>query len=430
MKITKRQLLKLINEALNDSEAQFFGPVFAEVIADYEDPKNADIFKDYQSLMIHNSKYPKLSMLGSGAFRITFEDTDDPRFLLKVAKPGKRTSIQDNTTEINAFNQFPEIFPKIYYSAPDNRFFIIERVEVLSGPNFTKTLEAKFPDVFQKIKSLPRFINSGVDPYENSSNKTKDMWRDLVCSLDTHRLNENFDEVITSPDPNIRKAAVNIFKIQFYHKSAKAAYTTEEICEIIEDTSFKRMFNIVNSLGIAFRELRGDNMGLTNEGRLVIIDNSQLDKVGPITNINCSTPVRVDKDVAIHLNPDAEAFDPVVKQGKKNQPKQAPPPKLPPGKAKGGTADFYGAIFDPSSSSIDPDQIPTDLDTTDFDIEAFVERMKEKNRKEKEKENRDGISGQTLKTGAMQGTLGTGVMGEALNEYFKKFLKDITEWLH
>ena len=101
MKITKRQLLKLINEALNDSEAQFFGPVFAEVIADYEDPKNADIFKDYQSLMIHNSKYPKLSMLGSGAFRITFEDTDDPRFLLKVAKPGKRTSIQDNTTEIN-----------------------------------------------------------------------------------------------------------------------------------------------------------------------------------------------------------------------------------------------------------------------------------------------------------------------------------------
>jgi hypothetical protein len=424
MKITRKQLIKLITEALSEAEAQYFGPVFAEVIADYEDPKNAGIFKDFQTFTAHNSKYPKMSMLGSGAFRVTFEDLDDPRFLLKVAKPGKKTALQDNITEIKVFNQFPEIFPKVFYAAPDGRFFITERVEVLGGNRFSNILEEKFSDVFKKIKSLPRFINSGADPYEQSSDPIKNMWRDLVVSMEMHRIDENFDELINSPNPDLRKSAVNLLKLQFHHTSAKVAFTTEEICEIIEGTSFKKIFNVINSLGIAFRELRADNMGVTPEGRLVIIDNSQLDKVGPLTAIKCVTPVRVDKDIASYMNPDAEVFDPVTKKAKKSATVSAPKAKLAPGQAKRGTADFYGDIFG-QLDNINPDDIDTELFDTEFDLENFIKLMKAKNKKEREQAG-DGLSGKTSKTGEVAGTLGTGVM-QRIREHFEKFLKDVPE---
>lgn len=427
MKITKRQLIKLITEALSESEAQYFGPVFAEVIADYEDPKNAGIFNDFQTFTAHNSKYPKLSMLGSGAFRVTFEDVDDPRFLLKVAKPGKKTALQDNLTEIKVFNQFPEIFPKVYYAAPDGRFFITERVEVLGGNRFSNVLSEKFPDVFKKIKSLPRFINEGIDPYEQSADPIINMWKDLIVSMEMHRIDENFDTLINSPNPDLRKSAVNLLKLQFYHKNAKVAFTTEEICEIIEGTSFKKIFNVINSLGVAFRELRADNMGVTPEGRLVIIDNSQLDKVGPLTAIKCVTPVRVDKDIAAYMNPDAEVFDPVTKKIKKSTPVAAPKAKLAPGQAKAGTADFYGGIFSPEDlKDVNPDDIDTELFDTEFDLENFIKMMKAKNKKEREELVGAGLSGKTLKTGEVPGTLGTGVM-QRLREHFSKFLKDLPE---
>ena len=141
MKITRNQLVRLIKEVMSAEEVSFFGPTFAEVVEAYEDPKNAGIFKDSQKLDTFNQRFPKLNLLGSGAFRVTYEDLDDPRFLLKVAKPGKKTALQDNITEINVFNQFSDFFPNVYYSAPDGRFFITDRVEVLSGDKFSKVLE-------------------------------------------------------------------------------------------------------------------------------------------------------------------------------------------------------------------------------------------------------------------------------------------------
>lgn len=419
MKITRNQLVRLIKEVMSAEEVSFFGPTFAEVVEAYEDPKNAGIFKDSQKLDTFNQRFPKLNLLGSGAFRVTYEDLDDPRFLLKVAKPGKKTALQDNITEINVFNQFSDFFPNVYYSAPDGRFFITDRVEVLSGDKFSKVLEQKFPDVFRKIQSLPRFLNSGEDPYENSSDKIKNMWRDLMVSMETHRFDENFDDLINSTNPDLRKAAVNIFKIQFSHTSAKVAFTTEEICEIIENTSFKKLFNVINSLGVAFRELRGDNMGVTNDGKLVLIDNSQLDKVGPLTAIDCISPVRVDKELASYLNPDTEVFDSAAQKVKK---KQTASPKSAPGKAKADNENFYN-VFDPeiidALSDVDEDDIPTELFDTEFDLENFIKLMKEKNRKEREAA---GLS--TDGTDKSFGTLGTGAIGQ-LREHFDKFLKGL-----
>lgn len=422
MKITKRQLIKIIKEAMSPEEESFFGPTFSEVIAEYEDPKNAGIFKDSQTFSDFNQKFPKLNLLGSGAFRSTYEDIDDPRFLLKVAKPGKRTALQDNITEINVFNQFPDYFPKVYYAADDGRFFIIERVQVLKGDEFSEALVKNFPDVFKRIQSLPRFLNTGVDPYEQSSDKIKNMWKDLMVSMETHRFDENFDDLITSDNPDLRKAAINMFKLQFAHSSAKVAFTTEEICEIIEKSSFKKLFNVINSLGVAFRELRGDNMGVDRNGRLILIDNSQLDKVGPLTAIDCVTPVRVDKDLASYLNPDAEVFD---SQAQKTKRKQAAPPsnRLAPGQAKGGTGDFYN-VFDPdviSALSDDEDNIPTELFDTEFDLENFIKMMKEKNRKEREAEGRSDSD-----TNKSIGTFGTAAVGQ-ISEHFEKFLKGLKE---
>ena len=424
MKITRGHLRRLISEALNPSEASYFGPVFTEVISDYENPANQGIFNDYQSLMVHNQKYPKLNMLGSGAFRITYENIDDPRFLLKVAKPGKKSAIQDNKTEINAFNQFPDIFPKIYYAAPDYRFFIIERVQVLNRSEFGNFLNQKFPDLFQKIQSLPYFLNNG-SPYEAlGDDKLENMWRDFVVSIEGHRIIPDFEDIAGSADPQLRKGAAALLKFQLGYTRAKHAFSIEEICEILQGSSFKKMFNTLSSLGVAFRELRSDNMGVTPEGRLVIIDNSQLDKAGPAVNIDCTFPVRVDKDVALYMNPDAVPFDKDTKKVKKKERSQAPKniqvpdeSKLTPAQQSDKTGKYLGNEYNmyinqlPNQQVADPElDIPTELSDTEFDVDAFVARMKKMNAAQ---------SGGTSKM-RKRNPLG----GEStLKEFFDRFMK-------
>ena len=422
MKITRRQLRRLLTEALNPSEASYFGPVFAEVIADYENPANQDIFNDYQSLMIHNRKYPNLQMLGSGAFRITYENTDDPRFLLKVAKPGKKSAIQDNETEINVFNQFPDVFPKVYYAAPDKRFFIIERVQVLNRSEFGKALQQHFPDMFQKIESLPS-LSQGFNPYESlGDDKIENMWRDFVVSIEGHRIIPDFDDLASSDDPKLRKGAAALLKFQLGYQRAKFAFSIQEICEVIKGSSFKKMFDTLTALGVAFRELRSDNMGVTPEGRLVIIDNSQLDKAGPAVNIDCASPVRgIDKNMAIYMNPDSVPFDKDTKAvRKKDRESQvskinAVPDniQLTPAQQGAGTQKYMGNQYNMyvNQQDVDPEKdIPTELSDTEFDIDEFVARMKKMNAEE---------SGGTNKM-RKRNPLGD---ESTLKEFFDRFMK-------
>jgi len=161
---------------------------------------------------------------------------------------------------------------------------------------------------------------------------------------------------------------------------------------------------------------------VTPEGRLVIIDNSQLDKAGPAVNIDCASPVRgIDKNMAIYMNPDAVPFDKDTKAVRKKD-REAQVSKinavpdniqLTPAQQGAGTQKYMGNQYNMyvNQQDVDPEKdIPTELSDTEFDIDEFVARMKKMNAEE---------SGGTNKM-RKRNPLGD---ESTLKEFFDRFMK-------
>lgn len=272
MRITRSLLLQLIKEAVGD---EFFGPLIAEIRA------NPDVVIDLDWLQDNG-----FTLLGKGKYRFVYGLPDEQMFVLKVARgiffnPNTRErdiisksaayGSADNLTEVTYFNEFPRVFPKAYVHAPIENiggkegtlWLIVEKVNVVGkeAPNIVNAIKTYMPIVYSFI--LEQDINFSED---NLNEQIKQKWYDIIFSMDANKM-------------GVLQYPVDVLKTVF--KRAFGEKFTPEDFEYLatNDPKFREITIAAESIGMAYRELRGDNLGVTKSNNLVIIDASTVDTV-------------------------------------------------------------------------------------------------------------------------------------------------------
>ena len=264
-------LRRIIREAVGD---EYFGPLIAHIRENPDDAIDMDWLQDNG-----------FALLGQGAYRFVYSLPSDSMFVLKVAKDiyknprsGERDIVSkkaaygasDNLTEVQNFNKFPRVFPKAYVYAPIEEiggkqgvlWLVVEKVDVVGkeSANIVNAIKTYMPTVYKFL------LEQDLDFSEGSIvEQIKQKWYDVIFSMDAHKMG-----VLKYPT-NILKT---VFKREFGEK-----FTPKDFEYLItNDPKFREIAMAAENIGMAYRELRGDNLGITKSGNLVLIDASALDE--------------------------------------------------------------------------------------------------------------------------------------------------------
>lgn len=96
--------------------------------------------------------------VGSGAFRITIAPEDDPDFVVKLAKRDRADEM--NKAEKVLGDQYPELFPRVYATADDFRWIVMDRVVPLHGGNrelMEEAMIATFPELYNFVLNTKQY---------------------------------------------------------------------------------------------------------------------------------------------------------------------------------------------------------------------------------------------------------------------------------
>ena len=162
------------------------------------------------------------------------------------------------------------MFPKAYVHAPIENiggkegtlWLIVEKVNVVGkeSPNIVNAIKTYMPVVYRFI------LEQNIDFSESLNEQIKQKWYDIIFSMDANKMG-----VLQYPT-NVLKT---VFKRDFGEKFSPKDF--EYLAT--NDPKFREITIAAESIGMAYRELRGDNLGVTKSGNLVIIDASTVDTV-------------------------------------------------------------------------------------------------------------------------------------------------------
>lgn len=144
---------KFINE-VSAAEIKHFGPAFEE------------LFKNPQ--LAQNKEWVEKNIgkrLGKGNFRRVYEITNRKDLIFKVARVADTSDVSGymNWQEKQTFNKFPQWFPKVFLTAPDQgqsiQWIVVERVEVVNNrDDYNELLVNNFPSLLSTLKLVNNLL--------------------------------------------------------------------------------------------------------------------------------------------------------------------------------------------------------------------------------------------------------------------------------
>ena len=199
------------------------------------------------------AKDPKFKLLGEGSFRMVFSYGND--YVIKVATPrGEDFIIPPHALEMNKedamFGRMPKyssLFPKVYQTDAAYKWIIMEKCVAINNE-----------EIFLKF-----FPNPAVDPFVADNLLKLQQFSYVllycVCKADGHQELMKI-ETITS----YLERRANSLSISF-----------EELIRSYEKlTLFNKIVDFCAEFGVLPREIRLGNVGISSDGRFVIIDSS------------------------------------------------------------------------------------------------------------------------------------------------------------
>ena len=159
MKITRRQLRGLVLEFVQE-ELTAYGSGVSTLMS------NPNLIHDLIKRGVDVRAWFTQNIgkkLGTGSSRITYEISDSPDTVIKIAlikdkNSLSRNGIYANKMERQYFNTNSEFFPKIYAAANDNTWIIHERVKVFDDyTTKRKVLLSVFPSMGEMLNILQRY---------------------------------------------------------------------------------------------------------------------------------------------------------------------------------------------------------------------------------------------------------------------------------
>jgi len=293
MKITRRQLIQVIKESFDDDFDENFGPefnvgydqsiaYFGEGIVKLSQTIDIDkMYKEHQTRWLE--KNCDITYLGGGSFRNVFILNNMPDFVVKVAYKSS-WSPEDgrkfNKTEINQFNRYNEMFPRVYaYDKRQYCWFVADREIPITDE---ETLGKVIINTFSSFNTIAQQIkNSGVNIDVDKSH-IKRMFAMIMSDLLWHE-SETSDKLtgqkIVDLFNNLRGysrdylisiqtafiALINLMLDPDYLETMKNIFES--------DTKLMHFFNMIKQLKM--NDLAYGNIGTNvNHDRLIILDHS------------------------------------------------------------------------------------------------------------------------------------------------------------
>ena len=236
-------------EYAKDTEKGYFGKNLDSLASDLSSYYNASsYYRPKKSLEDIGRKYGfKISLLGSGAYRVAFSIGND--LVIKISKQwgGEEMGAQMNRddyrlgTDPEIGGIFPRAYPAENYGSGSN-WVILERVK----------------GIFHGYE-LPHFFKSSilVDPASLSDSDAESYWYLVRRSLD-----KSYVGPISWPLKKLLRSP--------------GTFTMEDLRNDLAARSptFRNLQLAIRKYGISIAEIRPDNLGIGSDGRLVLLDSS------------------------------------------------------------------------------------------------------------------------------------------------------------
>ena len=188
--------------------------------------------------------------LGEGSFRSVWALPDNPNYVMKIADElwddADTKDMNRQEADIIAQTGYPDLLPKVYDTANDYSWIVVERVKPY-GVDSDEWIYEFFP-IFAKF-------------WEAQQNNVDFAWRnnsleDFFGGYTERRI----DEVREKDDENL------VLTQELGGEKAR-----EEL-ESQLPPLYKRFLEFLEQYGVAPHEIRGDNVGRAPDGRFVILD--------------------------------------------------------------------------------------------------------------------------------------------------------------
>ena len=184
--------------------------------------------------------------MGSGSFRIAVSSPGDKLFVAKVVHGRERRSaIAMNKSEAEKQQDFEGLFPKVYATADDYSWIVIEKVSPL-----------KYKD--GKLKEFFPWLSGILDRSDGWGDNIYDIFRFLLKAMGSE------DKWNSYNGKSVLESQFNISKEKYKELSDMA----------INDPVFLKLTKAVSALNIDTDDLTEGNLGINSKGNLVILDSS------------------------------------------------------------------------------------------------------------------------------------------------------------
>ena len=200
--------------------------------------------------------------IGEGSFREVWALPDNPNYVMKTATGGfkdSKTQAEMNKAEADTIVQtgYPELVPKVYDTAKDYRWIVVERVAVF--PLHDETwVEEFFPEIVEIMNETRADMRYHDQP-------TK-LFQDYLMIR-----REELKGGSQSPDPAFKSREKDIWAADV--KELGGINVKKQLDERMnQNPLFTKLLELVTEQELGIWDIRGGNVGQGMDGRFVLLD--------------------------------------------------------------------------------------------------------------------------------------------------------------
>ena len=211
--------------------------------------------------------------IGEGSFREVWELPDNPNYVMKTATGGfkdSKTQAEMNKAEADAIVQtgYPELVPKVYDTAKDYRWIVVERVKPYPLHD-DSWVEDFFPDL---VKIIEETGSWAIQRYHGDPTR---LFQDYLMLR-----REELKGGSQSPDPAFKSREKDIWAANV--KELGGPRIKKELDERMnQNPLFTKLLELVTEQELGIWDIRGGNVGKGIDGRFVLLDLGYALQSGP-----------------------------------------------------------------------------------------------------------------------------------------------------